>query len=63
MLMQEQELVKVFVRVVDGKTICICHRRHKKCDSKECTEDEVTRDRFRGWKDTMKRDRFGRSRD
>lgn len=58
--MQETELIQVFIRVKDGVTTCVCHRRHKKCDSRECIRDKVTRDKFEGWRETMRRDRYGK---
>ena len=57
--MQEHEKIPVWVRIVDGKTVCICHRGHKGCE-KPCDKDVVTRDKFAGWQSTMCRDRFGR---
>ena len=54
--MKEREKIAVRVKVVNGKTVCICI---KGCEQ-NCETDIVERDRFRGWKDTMKRDRYGK---
>jgi len=58
--MEELERIPVYIRIVDGKTVCICHRSRKKCGQK-CEKDTVTRDRFEGWRALMERDRFGKS--
>ncbi len=61
--MKGNELIPVYVRVgKNGMTKCICARYSKGCD-RACDEDYVTRDRFRGWKDVMNQDKYGRSRD
>ena len=57
--MEETEKIKVYVDVVNGRTVCICARSHKGC-RKQCEKDVVTRDRFRDWISTMYRDRYGR---
>lgn len=57
--MQIKETIKVFVEIVDGKTVCICKQDNKGC-RKHCTKDEVTRDRFNGWEDTFHRNRYGK---
>jgi hypothetical protein len=57
--MQEQEKIPVWVQIVNGKTVCICHRGRKGC-KKPCEKDVVTRDKFAGWQSVMRRDRFGR---
>lgn len=31
--MQEQEKIPVWVQIVNGKTVCICHRGRKGCKS------------------------------
>ena len=56
--MKEKETIKVYVDLKDGHVACICHRGRKGCD-KQCAEDEVTRDRFKGWEATMRRSKFG----
>lgn len=57
--MQIKETIKVFVEIVDGKTVCICKQDNKGC-RKHCSKDEVTRDRFNGWEDTFHRNRYGK---
>ena len=58
-LMKETERIKVFIHVVDGRTICICHAARKRC-GRDCQRDEVTRDKFDQWHKTMKREKYGR---
>ena len=57
--MNDTEKIPVFIRIEKGKTICVCHAAKKKC-SRPCERDTVTRDKFEGWRATMKRDKFGR---
>lgn len=56
--MNDTEKIPVYVRIKDGKTICVCHASHPRCDG-QCERDMVTRDRFRGWQSTMRRNRYG----
>ena len=61
--MQEKEKIPVYVDVgKNGKTKCICAMSRKGC-GKVCSPDLVTRDRFYGWRESMNRDKYGRSRD
>ena len=56
--MKEKETIPVYVKVLCGRTMCICM---KGCNRKEyCERDVVERDLFRGWQQTMRRDRYGR---
>ena len=56
--MKEKEVIPVRIKIINGRTVCICMRG---CDRPEhCEHDVVERDRFRGWQQTMKRDRYGR---
>lgn len=57
--MEDSEKIPVFIKIVDGKTVCICHAYDKGCKEK-CQRDTVTRDKFDGWKKTLYRDRYGR---
>lgn len=57
--MKEYEKIPVYIRIVNGKTVCICHAGRKLCN-KNCERDEVTRDKFAEWEKIMKRDRYGR---
>jgi len=58
--MLETEMIEVYIKTDGtGKTICICERNHKRC-KEQCDEDIVERDRFRGWREVMERDKFGR---
>lgn len=54
-----KEKIKVFVRIKDGKTICICPRSSKRCN-RPCERDTVERDKLNGWEDTFHRDRYGK---
>ena len=58
--MKTKEMIPVFIKCRKGETVCICHRFNKMCDE-NCEKDIVDRDLFRGWEDTMRRDRYGRS--
>lgn len=57
--MELKEKIKVYVDVRDGKTICICERKRKGC-GKRCEPDIVERDRYAGWKETFRRNRYGK---
>jgi len=57
--MREKELIEVYIRTEAGKTVCICERSHKMCD-KKCECDIVERDRFRGWQDVMRVNKYGK---
>lgn len=57
--MEAKEKVKVFIRYENGKTVCICHRNAKRC-KRRCEADVVERDKFNGWKETFKRNRYGK---
>jgi hypothetical protein len=56
--MTDTEKIPVYIRIKNGKTICICHAGDKGCD-RRCDRDVVTREIFRGWQNTMKRNRYG----
>ena len=56
--MRTIEQIPVFVKVIQGRTVCICKGG---CERKgNCEPDIVKRDLFRGWEETMKRDMYGR---
>ncbi len=57
--MKQREKIKVFIDFKDGRTVCICARSRKGCESKTCHKDIVERDKFRGWQQTAKVDRYG----
>lgn len=59
--METKEKLKVYADIVDGKTTCMCLRSKKKC-GKFCSKEIVERDKFAGWEDTFRRDRYGKSR-
>lgn len=53
------EKIPVYINIVKGKTICICHVSAKGC-GRNCPKDKVSRDKFDEWEKTMKRDKYGR---
>lgn len=57
--METTEKIPVFIKILNGKTVCICHAFKKGCKEK-CERDIVTRDKFESWQQIMKRDQFGR---
>lgn len=57
--METKEKIKVFIRYENGKTVCICPRDKKRCGHK-CEPDVVERDKFRGWEETFRRNRYGK---
>ena len=57
--MEDTEKIPVFLKIINGKTVCVCHAGQKGCRD-HCQRDTVTRDKFDGWKDTLYRNRFGR---
>lgn len=58
--MEEVEMIKVYVDIKKGHTVCICPRAAKSC-GKRCAKDVVARDKFADWEKIMKRDRYGKS--
>lgn len=54
------EYVKVYIDFENGRTACICKRDNKGC-SKHCTPDVVERDKYRGWEDTFRVNKYGKS--
>ena len=54
------EHIKVFINFQDGMTVCICKRSNKMCN-KKCTPEIVERDMYRGWEDTFKVNKYGKS--
>ena len=53
------ETIKVYADIWKGRTVCICERSNKGCD-KNCQPDVVTRDKFRGWEDSFRRNKYGK---
>ena len=60
--MRDKESIKVFARIENGRTVCICKRDRKRCGRRDCSPEVVERDRFAEWEDTFHRDRYGKSR-
>lgn len=58
--MEAEEKIKVWVKVENGKVVCICKRPEKRC-GKHCEAEVVIRDRFQGWEGIFRRDRYGNS--
>ena len=57
--MEDTEKIPVYLKIINGKTVCICHAKDKGC-KQNCQRDIVSRDKFEGWKNTLYRDRYGR---
>lgn len=57
--MEQVERIKVFIKFEKGKTVCICKRDNKRCNS-DCSPDIVERSKFEGWESTMKRNKYGK---
>ncbi len=60
--MKNKERIKVFAKIENGRTVCICKSDRKCCGRQDCSPEIVERDRFAGWEDTFRRDRYGKSR-
>lgn len=58
--METTEKIPVFIKIINGKTVCVCHARARKCKGHNCTRETLIRDKFEGWRSTMKRDKWGR---
>ena len=56
--MERKEYIKVYIKVKNGKTVCICKHSDKKCDE-DCEVDVVMRDRYLDWESTFQTDRYG----
>lgn len=61
---QEFEKVVAYAAIDHGKTKCICmgevcHHTGKPCGN-TCKKTVYLRNRFDGWRGTMKKDRFGK---
>ena len=57
--MREKEAIEVYVKVEGGKTLCVCPKSKKHCKH-DCELDILERDRYRGWEETMHRDKYGK---
>lgn len=57
--MDTLENIPVFMNIIRGKTVCICHVSQKRC-KKPCDRGTVTRDKYEDWQSTMKRSKYGR---
>lgn len=57
--MKPVEKVPVFIRIVNGVTVCICHVNCRGC-RQPCPRGYVTRDRYEDWERTMKRGKYGK---
>lgn len=58
--MEPKEKIPVWADIRKGKTVCICHAGYKGCGKRSCVRETVTRDKFEGWQQTMRRDQYGR---
>lgn len=57
--MQQYEKLKVYIRTENGRTVCMYLKSNKRC-TRQCEEDEVSRDRYKVWESTMSRNRWGK---
>lgn len=57
---EQREKIKVWIEFKDGKTVCICKRDKKKCSKKKCVSDVVERDKFYGWEQAFRQNRYGK---
>lgn len=60
--MGKTELISVYIKIEKGRTVCMCPRWKKRCNQ-PCEKDIVERDPYRGWEETLYRDRYGKSPD
>ena len=58
--METTEEIKVYIKFRDGKTRCICMQSRKGCQSKNCLQETVTRDKFREIYECFRQNRFGK---
>lgn len=58
--MQHKETLKVFIDFQNGKVICMCLRSHRRCN-KPCLMDTVERDKYRGWQQLTRVDKYGKT--
>lgn len=56
--MKDAEKIPVYIRIENGRTVCICHAGMKACRH-PCQRDMMERDVYRGWESTMRRNRYG----
>ena len=61
--MLPKEKIPVFIQIRQGKTTCICKRKVKCKYGNTCEKDIVERDRYNGWKESFKQDKFGHAED
>jgi len=59
--MEGKEEIDVFIRYENGKTACICLRKRRKCNCKTCEKETVERDKYKGWQEAFRQDRYGHS--
>lgn len=57
--MRTKERIKVYMRILRGRTACVCKADNKRCKM-PCEVGTVTRDLYEDWQSTFARDRFGR---
>ena len=55
------EKIKVFIKFRNGETACICKRSNGRCSNgADCVPDVVERNKYEGWQETFKRDKYGK---
>lgn len=57
--MKEYEEIPVFLKRKEGRLVCICLKGHKRC-REPCERELLIRDKFKGWQNTMPKDKWGR---
>lgn len=60
--MKQKEYLKVFIDFQDGKVMCMCLRSRRRCN-KPCLADTVERDRYRGWEQLCRVDKYGKTKE
>lgn len=54
------EKIPVYIRIEKGITVCVCHAAKRCGHSRGCHRDTLLRDRYAGWRNTMRKDRYGK---
>ena len=50
--MEDTEKIPVYIKIINGKTVCICHVKDKGC-KQNCQRDIVSRDKFEAGRITL----------
>ena len=57
--LKHNDKIKVWIDFEDNRVRCICPFWRKRC-KKECVEEVVTRDRYYGWRECLRVDKYGK---